>query len=65
MIDVSPFIAKLLTVVVAGCLYVVAAYIPDVAIKIALCSLASGLSGWQLLPRVGDVALKAMHPDDL
>jgi hypothetical protein len=72
MLSLSPGVTKIVTVVVSAGLIVTAAYVPDVpliadfvTVRGALFSLASGLSGWQLLRRHGDGPLPGAHPDDL
>lgn len=65
MLSMSPGVTKIVTVVVAGALIALAAFLDDQTAKSALYSLASGLGGWQLLPRVGDAPVTGVHVDDL
>lgn len=60
----SPTIAKLVAAGLAIAALVASAFVSDADARASLFSIASGLVGWQFLPRVGD-APKSVHPDDM
>ena len=56
--------AKLVAAGLAIAALVASAFVHDATAQASLFSIASGLVGWQFLPRAGD-APRSTHPDDL
>jgi hypothetical protein len=61
--NLSPTVVKLVTGVVVIGAYVAAHFAPEY--RTELLTVATGLFGWQFLPRHGDVAVAGVNIDDL
>jgi hypothetical protein len=60
----SPTVIKLVSAGLAIVALGVTAFVSDPDVRTSLFSIASGLIGWQFLPRAGD-GPKSAHPDDM
>jgi hypothetical protein len=60
----NPTVVKLVSAGLAIAALAATAFVSDPNVRASLFSIASGLAGWQFLPRAGD-APRSTHPDDL